>query len=51
MVDVVLANELQRPITLVSLEDPHDSLRQRNAQTIGFLVFEFNLVGSLDVIL
>ena len=51
VVDAVLANELQRSIAFVSLEHPHDSLRQRNTQTVGLLVSELYLVGSLDVAL
>lgn len=51
VVDVVLTYELQRSVTFVSLEHPHDSLRQRNAQAVGLLVLELDLVGSLDVAL
>lgn len=51
VVDVVLTYELQGSVTLVSLEHSYDSLRQRNAQTVGLFVLELQLIGSFDVAL
>ena len=48
MVDAVLADELQRAISVVSLEHSDDSLGQRDTQTVFESILELNFIARLQ---
>ena len=49
VVDAVLSNELQWPVSIVLLEDPDDALWEGNAKSIGLRVQEFYFVSRGEV--